>query len=85
MRRAISGLQAVKNSKTLQRSLAGFGVTKKARLIDVQVLDSAGEASSSDILHGVQWIMKQIQKRPTRKAIINISFVSVRPLENAPI
>jgi hypothetical protein len=29
--------------------------------------------------------MKQIQKRPTRKAIINISFVSVRPLEIAPI
>lgn len=53
-----------------------FGVAKRANVIAVKVLRSNGFGTNSDVIKGIEWVIKQHQRRKvsSRKSIINMSL-----------
>ena len=56
------------------------GVAKQAWIVAVQVLDSQGEGSISDILRGIEWTVNDINQSGLAKgkAVVNLSFGAPR-------
>ncbi|KAF9347730.1 hypothetical protein BGX34_002917 [Mortierella sp. NVP85] len=48
-----------------------FGVAKKVKLVSVKVLDEHGEAYASEIIEGMEWVLKQAKGK---RAIVNMSL-----------
>ncbi|KAI8391026.1 peptidase S8/S53 domain-containing protein [Radiomyces spectabilis] len=50
-----------------------YGVAKNVSMIAVQVLDENGRGTISNLLGGIQWVMKQVKKQP-KSVLINMSL-----------
>jgi subtilisin family serine protease len=62
-----------------------YGVAKGARLVGVRVLDCSGNGTSSSVIAGLDWILKQKAANPSLRAVANMSLAGgVSPeLDNA--
>ncbi|KAI7906052.1 peptidase S8/S53 domain-containing protein [Cokeromyces recurvatus] len=53
-----------------------YGVAKGANIVSVKILDNDGNGHLSDILIGLQWIVKQHISQKNAKSIVNLSLGS---------
>ncbi|KAK9762227.1 hypothetical protein K7432_012247 [Basidiobolus ranarum] len=51
-----------------------FGVAKQANLVSIKALNADGSGRLSDVLRGVEWIVKEHLKNPGQKSIVNLSL-----------
>ncbi|AHG91357.1 peptidase S8 and S53 subtilisin kexin sedolisin [Gemmatirosa kalamazoonensis] len=51
-----------------------YGVAKAVSLVGVRVLDCTGSGSSSGVIAGLDWVVKQKQANPTRPMVVNMSL-----------
>ncbi|OZJ06251.1 hypothetical protein BZG36_00844 [Bifiguratus adelaidae] len=51
-----------------------YGVAKNTSLVAVKALDKDGSGTVSDMLYGLQYVIQQKQKNPSRKMLANLSL-----------
>ncbi|KAI8644566.1 peptidase S8/S53 domain-containing protein, partial [Parasitella parasitica] len=54
-----------------------YGVAKKAEIVSVKTLDSHGNGHLSDVLVGLEWIVKEHKAKPNAKSIVNLSLGAI--------
>jgi serine protease len=55
---------------------ATYGVAKKVHLVAVKALDYAGKGSSTTVIAGIDFVIGEKKKHPSRKIVINMSVAS---------
>ena len=56
-----------------------YGVAKKVTLVGVKVMSNEGSGSTSDIISGIEWAVKDMKSRgKVRKAVANLSLGGLR-------
>ncbi|KAL1921728.1 uncharacterized protein VTP21DRAFT_10370 [Calcarisporiella thermophila] len=51
-----------------------YGVAKKVKLVAVKVLNNSGSGTVSDIIAGIDWVVKDAKKGKNKKAVANMSL-----------